>query len=786
MAWLSGWAAQRIACVIDSSKIGADLTDFPVKLRISESSGITAEDLSAFFTAMTPEDAADFASDTGGGFTGTDGDQPDTKWWIDNTIPGESGGIANIYNNTLRVNPSSGTTNFYRRSAFMLRGDFDIQIDFEVVTGPATNAWFLNFGLRDWRSSYNLTELWYEYNTAYRWNARHRKANAAVAMFGTPEVETVSTSKMRAVRTGTSVELFRWNGTGWTSYATCADAGISDDDTQIFLQAMVNTGNPTIDCRFDNLVINSGTLIWPHQNHNPKRKKIAVTTDDGETQCYVEIQSWNHADKDIVLWVKAPSVLAASDTTLYLYYDPTHADNTDYVGDTQDTPAKLVWDSNFKLVMHMEQEPSLSSNLDSSQQAKIMTSASLHTGLIVDDGLGDHGVNFDGSADGMRLSSGYDTSGEAALTMEAFAKKDTKGNFDTMLHNCTSLLGCYIYTHGSSPARASMSVNCTNGQNVATNLTTINTGTIYYFAGGWTAGGYPSCVVNTSVNLAGGVGTGVFVRAGAKYEIASQDSISRNGYEWDGAIYEIRYSNIERALEWMQATNYTLRDALVTFAFEEGETDTCEVVAGTPAGIGWSINSIAQIDVAALVTTPGIVWSPNSIAQIHVATLAGSPQIVYEIPAYLVAIDYFVAAGAPAGIAWAVPAHFTSDGFDVGCPGITWQANSPGLIHVATLAGSPQITWEALQALASIGLLASAPTQILWEVLETLIVQNKYAIGIMSKPTVSAGKPSATATTTQPSITAAGAGPSITATTKQPADTATGAGPSVTATAKGE
>jgi len=87
------------------------------------------------------------------------------------------------------------------------------------------------------------------------------------------------------------------------------------------------------------------------------RKRFAVTTGDGEAQCYAEIERWDDADEEAWLWVKVPTISASEDTDLYLYYDKNQADNLDYVGDTDSLPAQRVWDENFTLVTHMNDDP---------------------------------------------------------------------------------------------------------------------------------------------------------------------------------------------------------------------------------------------------------------------------------------------------------------------------------------------------------------------------------------------------------------------------------------------
>jgi len=87
------------------------------------------------------------------------------------------------------------------------------------------------------------------------------------------------------------------------------------------------------------------------------RKKIAITTDDGETQCYVEIEKWDSANRKAWLHVKLPSISPALYTRFYLYYDPSQPENTSYVGDPGDAAAQNVWDADFAGVYHLSQDP---------------------------------------------------------------------------------------------------------------------------------------------------------------------------------------------------------------------------------------------------------------------------------------------------------------------------------------------------------------------------------------------------------------------------------------------
>ncbi len=55
MAWLSGWG-KRVKLTIDSGDIDAALSDFPILLYISASSGISSEDISCVFDELTSDE----------------------------------------------------------------------------------------------------------------------------------------------------------------------------------------------------------------------------------------------------------------------------------------------------------------------------------------------------------------------------------------------------------------------------------------------------------------------------------------------------------------------------------------------------------------------------------------------------------------------------------------------------------------------------------------------------------------------------------------------------------
>jgi hypothetical protein len=76
-------------------------------------------------------------------------------------------------------------------------------------------------------------------------------------------------------------------------------------------------------------------------------RDIFFTGDDGTTLLSYEIERFNSSTGEIIAWVNIPTLLAASTTDIYIYYN----------GPTQSTPSNM-WDSNYKLVYHLNQTSS--------------------------------------------------------------------------------------------------------------------------------------------------------------------------------------------------------------------------------------------------------------------------------------------------------------------------------------------------------------------------------------------------------------------------------------------
>lgn len=293
-------------------------------------------------------------------------------------------------------------------------------------------------------------------------------------------------------------------------------------------------------------------FIFSELQNDSNRKKIAVTTDDGLTQCYVEIERWNDGNKQAWLWVNAPSVSATVDTVLNLYYDKNQTDNTVYVGDSNSTVAQKVW-GNYLTVHHMEEDPTGSITDSTTNQLNMTSSGGMTSSNLVNGRIG-KGVNFDGVDDH------YDSSPNN-ITIQMFA-------FEAWIW-----IGAN-YNNWRTITNVGPTSNyrdfCVVDRRLALDDATPNyfgsamsTGTWHYVVStydGSTCRGYIDGVAqsNTYSKSWGSINSNfTFSEWGGQYDY------------FNGTLDEIRISNTTLSASWIIANYETERDHLLDFGSEE-------------------------------------------------------------------------------------------------------------------------------------------------------------------------------------------------------------------------
>jgi len=171
--------------------------------------------------------------------------------------------------------------------------------------------------------------------------------------------------------------LFGWKRRlPFTIAASKVDATLTHFPVLLLIQASSGIDNTDLTPIFDEL----GT----------ESLKIAVTDADGTTERYVEVVSWDSVNEVAELWVSRSdySLSSSVNNVGYIYFDKDHVDNTSYVGVTGSTLAQAVWNSNFKLVSHMNDNPDTSSIKDSTSNGNDGTKKAVNEPIETDGQIG--------------------------------------------------------------------------------------------------------------------------------------------------------------------------------------------------------------------------------------------------------------------------------------------------------------------------------------------------------------------------------------------------------------
>jgi hypothetical protein len=311
------------------------------------------------------------------------------------------------------------------------------------------------------------------------------------------------------------------------------------------------------------------SCVFDELQSDANRKKIAVTTFDGITQCYVEIEKWDDANEQAWLWVKS-NVSSTVNTGFYLYYDSTHADNTAYVGDTNTN----VWDSSFKTVHHLKD--ATTSTVTDSVGLNNGTKLSANNPL---EAVGKIGQGQDFSSDYIKKDSPSfvdDTQG----TVECLVKFDSTTQVYMPLSVCVS--GAtddeffLFYFRGDSvkEIQPTLLVDGAVTWTAVTPANAIANTNWHHFAITSDATHVKLYVDGAELALTDAVGTnsGQWLAAATQANVFGMGALLRAtpaGY-LDGMLDEIRYSNDDRTAGWIKATWETERDNLLDWGTEEG------------------------------------------------------------------------------------------------------------------------------------------------------------------------------------------------------------------------
>jgi len=326
------------------------------------------------------------------------------------------------------------------------------------------------------------------------------------------------------------------------------DTTLSNFPTTLILSSSSGIDNDDVTSVFDEISSNS--------------LKLAVTTSDGENECYVEVAHWSDGDEEAELHVKVPSISSSSNTTLYLYYDNDHANNTDYVGLTNSVPAETVWDANFKAVYHMSDGADNAHIYDSTSNDNDGTKKGANEPNQVAGEVG-YAQDFDGSDDYIDCGGDGSLNITSALTLESLIKPDAAANGYVLIRNKADdskrLYGYYTSattTYFTYYDGANKSVSWATAVGSATFHHTV------FKINGTTANLYIDNVDQGTKTLDNAF------QGEATANLVLGERQTGFGF-WEGLQDEVRISSTARSAGWIATTNSGLTDVLITYENEE-------------------------------------------------------------------------------------------------------------------------------------------------------------------------------------------------------------------------
>jgi len=304
---------------------------------------------------------------------------------------------------------------------------------------------------------------------------------------------------------------------------------------------------------------------------------IRFSSDEaGNTQLACEIVSFSldDADNEAEIWVKIPSVAAGTNTTFHIWYNKT--------GETQPAidstyGAENVWDSSFKMVQHMNEDPSGSAPqiIDSTLNDIDGTSnGSMTFGDLIDGQVG-KALDFDGDDDYIDCGDTLDALLSTVYTISAWMKLSVN-NENNMLLGYRSTVDpnpvLFQLDHNNDDIR--LIVRDDDGNVAVASKNSILIADTWYYIAGIRNGGTINVYVDGSAGVSDTDTFGTITTNSFNIGAITPGSTQQLDTVFKGIIDEVRISNIARSPEWIDASHNN-----------QFSPDTF-VIEGTPASPG--------------------------------------------------------------------------------------------------------------------------------------------------------------------------------------------------------
>ncbi|RJQ13687.1 DUF2341 domain-containing protein [Candidatus Parcubacteria bacterium] len=304
---------------------------------------------------------------------------------------------------------------------------------------------------------------------------------------------------------------------------------------------------------------------------------------DDQTALNYEIELWDESATSSV-WVRVPQINGTSSTDyVWMYYNNSTAiDNSTTSG---------VWDSNFKLVTHFGSTDASATDSTLNAVNGTVNGAVATTSNVV----AGYGKKLDGANDNIN----YGTSSaindlNSGKTISLWLKRDATGGnslFTKDFPNST----WELQIRSTNDLRYSHQWTSSLGSWITSNTFT-STAQIYHFAVTYNAGATTNDPTLYANGTAQSLATDTNPTSGSPNSDASDPLISgeqgSGGGDTNGIVDEIRYSNVIRSAEWLEAEYKNGVNTYNTFGSEEGVSNITWLFSdNTSVGDGATIST---------------------------------------------------------------------------------------------------------------------------------------------------------------------------------------------------
>jgi len=366
----------------------------------------------------------------------------------------------------------------------------------------------------------------------------------------------------------------------------------------------------------DNALIINGKCADAVQNPNGSNYDFAFMDPSSGTELNYQVESYNQTTGTLLVWVKIPTLYAASNNNLTFYFGslaPPTTHNTAFFNAT--------WPSDYKAVYHFNEASYTGSVTDATSNGHTGTNVGMISSDLVTGKIG-NAYSFNGSSKSIAVNPVNIT---GSFTISAWVKLGATGLDQKIMTNQSSaayLSGGYkLGVYSNNIPEAESGVPSTRG--LTPTAPTLTTGTWYYIQG----------VFN-------GTSLSVYVN-GSQYSINSTTTVpfstsnfyigvgeGGNQLYFNGIIDEPRVSNVGKSADWLKA-EYTNQNNPVTFT-------------NSSAAVATNVTNAAAIPGALTYTWTGTTSTDPAVATNWNNTTAGTSN---QLPAFTGNATFVIPAG---------------------------------------------------------------------------------------------------------------------------------------------